>query len=163
MGMTMAQKILAHHALGQVADPELGTIIRAQPDGILLNDVSGPLAFTQFRAMGGIEVANPEAVVLVSDHFAPAPTLAAAQGLSELRRFAEEQHISRFFEVGQGGIEHTLLPERGFVAPAQLINHWRKFAHVHLWRVRCVWYRTGIHRHRGCAGARGTLVYQSAP
>ncbi|MDI3299358.1 MAG: 3-isopropylmalate dehydratase large subunit [Bacillota bacterium] len=121
MGMTMAQKILAAHAVEGAERAEPGAILRARPDVVLLNDVSGPLAFRQFREMGAQRVADPEAVAIVCDHFAPAPTLAAAQSLGELRRFAREQGIPHFFEVGQGGIEHSLLPERGLVAPGRLV------------------------------------------
>lgn len=119
MGQTMAEKILAQHAIS--GDVEPGRIIRARVDTVLINDVSGPLSFNQFREMGAARVANPEQIVLVCDHFAPAPSLAAAHGLRAMRQFAEEQQIPHYFEVGQGGIEHTLLPERGLIAPGDLI------------------------------------------
>lgn len=119
MGQTMAEKILARHAVsGEVAP---GRIIRARVDLALLNDVTGPLCFQQFREMGATRVADPERVALVCDHFAPAPSIAAAHGLKVMRQFAEEQQIPHFFDVGQGGIEHTLLPERGLIAPGDLI------------------------------------------
>lgn len=119
MGQTMAEKILARHAIS--GDVEPGRIIRARVDCVLLNDVSGPLSFQQFREMGATRVAEPEHVVLVCDHFAPAPSIAAAHGLKAMRQFAAEQGIPHFFDVGQGGIEHTLLPERGLIAPGDLI------------------------------------------
>lgn len=119
MGQTMAEKILAQHAIS--GDVEPGRIIRARVDTVLLNDVSGPLSFNQFHEMGAARVANPEQIALVCDHFAPAPSLAAAHGLRAMRQFAAEQEIPHFFEVGQGGIEHTLLPERGLIAPGDLI------------------------------------------
>lgn len=119
MPQTLAEKILAAHAVEGEVVP--GQIVRARLDGILLNDVSGPLSFQQFAQMGATRVANPDAVALVCDHFAPAPSLAAAHALKEMRRFAAEQSIAHFFEVGQGGIEHTLLPECGLIAPGDLI------------------------------------------
>jgi 3-isopropylmalate/(R)-2-methylmalate dehydratase large subunit len=119
MGQTMAEKILARHVIS--GDVEPGRIIRARVDLALLNDVTGPLSFQQFHAMGATHVADPERVVLVCDHFAPAPSLAAAHGLKRMRQFADEQHIPHFFDVGQGGIEHTLLPERRLIAPGDLI------------------------------------------
>jgi len=119
MGQTMAEKILAQHAIS--GDVEPGRIIRARVDTVLLNDVSGPLSFQQFHEMGAAHVADPERIALVCDHFAPAPSLAAAHGLRAMRQFAAEQAIPHFFEVGQGGIEHTLLPERGLIAPGDLI------------------------------------------
>jgi 3-isopropylmalate/(R)-2-methylmalate dehydratase large subunit len=119
MGQTMAEKILARHAIsGEIAP---GRIVRARVDCVLLNDVSGPLSFKQFREMGATRVADPEGVVLVCDHFAPAPSLAAAHGLRAMRLFAQEQQIPHFYDVGQGGIEHTLLPERRLIAPGDLI------------------------------------------
>jgi 3-isopropylmalate/(R)-2-methylmalate dehydratase large subunit len=119
MGQTMAEKILERHAISGQIEP--GRIIRARVDCVLLNDVSGPLSFKQFYEMGATRVAEPERVVLVCDHFAPAPNLAAAHGLKAMRQFAEEQGIPHFYDVGQGGIEHTLLPERGLIAPGDLI------------------------------------------
>lgn len=119
MGQTMAEKILAQHAISGEVEP--GRIIRARIDTVLLNDVSGPLSFKQFYEMGATRVAAPEGVVLVCDHFAPAPSISAAHGLKAMRQFAEEQRIPHFFDVGQGGIEHTLLPERHLIAPGDLI------------------------------------------
>lgn len=119
MGQTMAEKILARHAISGQIEP--GAIIRARVDRVLINDVTGPLSFKQFTAMGATRVADAEQVVVVCDHFAPAPSLAAAHGLKAMRQFASEQHIPHFFDVGQGGIEHTLLPERGLIAPGDLI------------------------------------------
>jgi len=120
MGKTIAEKILEAHAVdgGPVAP---GAVIQGCLDRILLNDISGPMAFAQFAQMGGRRVAEPEKVVLVCDHFVPPSTLAAARALSEMRAFARAQGIERFYDVGQGGIEHTLLPERGLVSPGALI------------------------------------------
>ncbi len=120
MGKTIAEKILEAHALdGGPVQP--GAIVQARVDRILLNDISGPMAFAQFRRMGGQRVAGSEKVALVCDHFVPPPTLAAAHALSEMRAFARTQEIEHFYDVGQGGIEHTLLPERGLVSPGALI------------------------------------------
>jgi len=119
MGRTIAEKILEAHAVdgGPV---QLGAVVQARVDRILLNDISGPMAFAQFQRMGGRRVPAPEKVVLVCDHFVPAPTLAAAHALKEMRTFARAQGIQHFYDVGQG-IEHTLLPERGLVSPGALI------------------------------------------
>jgi 3-isopropylmalate/(R)-2-methylmalate dehydratase large subunit len=120
MGRTIAQKILEAHAVeGGPVEP--GAIVQARLDRVLLNDISGPMAFAQFERMGGRRVADPEKVVLVCDHFVPPSTLAAARALREMRAFARSQGISAFYDVGQGGIEHTLLPERGLVSPGALI------------------------------------------
>ncbi len=119
MGRTIAEKILEQHLVSGEVTPK--TIVRARVDRVLINDVSGPLAFQQMSAMGAEHVAVPDAVVLVCDHFAPAPHLAAARALQTMRAFAREQGIAHFYDVGQGGIEHTLLPEEGLVAPGNLI------------------------------------------
>jgi 3-isopropylmalate/(R)-2-methylmalate dehydratase large subunit len=120
MGKTIAEKIIEAHAVGG-GSVEPGAIVQARPDRILLNDVSGPMAFAQFERMGGRRVAEPQKVVLVCDHFVPPSTLAAAHALQEMRAFARSQGIAHFYDVGRGGIEHTLLPERGLVSPGALI------------------------------------------
>lgn len=122
MGSTMAQKILANHLVPERSAPvKAGEIVRAKIDLVLLNDVSGPLALKQLGAMGARRVSMPDKVVVVCDHFSPPPDLSSAHGLKALREFAREQGISHFFDVGKGGIEHTLLPERGLIAPGMLV------------------------------------------
>ena len=119
MGQTIAEKIIERHAAAGRISP--GQIVEARPDRILLNDVSGPLAFQEFERMGATRVSDPEQVVLVQDHFAPAPSLGGATALQAVRRFRDSQGIEHFFDVGQGGIEHTLLPQQGLVRPGDLI------------------------------------------
>lgn len=116
---TLAEKILAHHAVAGEVRP--GAIIRARVDRVLLNDVSGPIAFRQFEAMGADTVFDAGRIVLVCDHFAPAPTLQAAATHRVMRDFAARHGLPHFFDAGQGGIEHTLLPEQGLVGPGELI------------------------------------------
>lgn len=120
-GWTMAEKILMDHLVDGPAAVRPGQIVRARVDRILLNDVSGPLAFRQFEAVGATKLSNPDQVVLVADHFAPPPTIAAAHGIRQMRVFAERYGVTHYYEVGQGGIEHALLPEQGLVAPGELI------------------------------------------
>lgn len=119
MGMTLAEKIFAAHA-GQ-REVSAGDLVFARVDRALLNDITGPLAFTQLQAMGVESVRDKERVVLVGDHFAPPKDIAAAEGLRSLKVFAEHQRIGHHYGVGDGGIEHTLLPERGLVRPGDLI------------------------------------------
>jgi 3-isopropylmalate/(R)-2-methylmalate dehydratase large subunit len=121
MGKTIAEKILASHALEAREAIEPGTIVRAWVDLILLNDVNGPIAFRHFENMGGGPVAAPDKVALVCDHFAPAPNAPAARLIGDMRRFAEAKGIRNFFDVGKGGIEHTLAPEQGLIGPGHLI------------------------------------------
>lgn len=120
MGQTIAEKILEAHLVdGGPVEP--GAVVQARLDRILLNDISGPMAFAQLERMGARRLAEPEKVVLVCDHFVPPSTLEAARALQEMRAFARAQGIVHFYDVGQGGIEHTLLPEQGLVRPGDLI------------------------------------------
>jgi len=119
MGRTMAEKMFATHCLE--GNPVPGEIVKAQPDVVLLNDVSGPIAFQQFEKMGAQRVARPDRVLLVNDHFAPAKDIASARGLRAMREFAHQHRLPHFFDVGDGGIEHTLIAQKGFVKPGELI------------------------------------------
>lgn len=118
-GRTITERILAAHAQDGAA--QAGSIVTVVPDVVLLNDVSGPLAFESFAAMGARQVFDRGRVVLVADHFAPASTVAAAEAIGFTRRFAQEQGISHFYEPGRGGIEHTLLAELGLVGHGSLV------------------------------------------
>jgi 3-isopropylmalate/(R)-2-methylmalate dehydratase large subunit len=121
MGKTIAEKVLESHALEARGSIAPGAIVRAWVDLILLNDVNGPIAFRHFENMGGGPVAAPDKVALVCDHFAPAPNAPAARLIGDMRRFAEAKGIKNFFDVGKGGIEHTLAPEQGLIGPGHLI------------------------------------------
>jgi 3-isopropylmalate/(R)-2-methylmalate dehydratase large subunit len=116
---TIAERIIADHA--QEGAVEAGGIATVTPDVLLLNDVSGPLAFDQFAAMGASSPADPERVVLVADHFAPASDINSATAIQSLRAFARAHGISRFYEPGRGGIEHTLLDELGLVGHGSIV------------------------------------------
>lgn len=119
MPETLVEKIAGAHAVGGTAPA--GATIQVDVDVVVINDGCGPLAFEQFRRMGVNEVADRNRVVLVNDHFAPAPTLAAARLLNAMRQFADEQRIPHFYDLGSGGIEHALLPEKGLVRPGDLV------------------------------------------
>ena len=121
MAQTMAEKILAAHRFDEREPVEPGRVIRARVDVVLLNDANGPVAFRHFANMGGGKVVNPEKVVLVNDHFAPAPSAAGARMLLDMRRFARDKGIEHFYDVGKGGIEHSLLPELGLTGPGHLV------------------------------------------
>ncbi len=118
-GRAITQKILAAHAVEGEAVP--GAILTVRPDVVLLNDVSGPLSFEQFAAMGAARVFDPERVVLVADHFAPAPDVTAAGAIAMTRDFARAQGIAHFYEPGRGGIEHTLLAELGMIGHGGIV------------------------------------------
>jgi 3-isopropylmalate/(R)-2-methylmalate dehydratase large subunit len=121
MGLTIAQKILQNHLLEEPSSLDPGNIVRAWVDLVLLNDVNGPIAFKHFENMGGGPVLSPDKVALVCDHFAPAPNAPAARLIGDMRRFAEAKGIKHFYDVGKGGIEHTLAPQQGLVGPGHLI------------------------------------------
>jgi 3-isopropylmalate/(R)-2-methylmalate dehydratase large subunit len=115
---TITERIIADHAEeGAVA---AGGIATVRPDVLLLNDVSAPLAFDQFAAMGASSPANPERVVLVADHFAPASDINSATAMQSLRGFARA-HGVKLYEPGRGGIEHTLLDELGLLGHGTIV------------------------------------------
>ncbi|MGE5263833.1 MAG: aconitase family protein, partial [Acidobacteriota bacterium] len=117
--MTMVQKLLAAHAgLDRVTT---GQIITAKVDLVMANELSASLAIKEFRKIKGAErVFDKHKVVIVQDHFVPNKDIASAQVSRDVRKFAEEQGCL-YYEVGQGGIEHILLPERGLVGPGDLV------------------------------------------
>lgn len=119
MGMTISEKILAAHAGLDKVVP--GEIINAKLDIVLANDVTGPVAIQEFGKLGIENVYDKEKVVLVPDHFTPNKDIASAEQCKILRVFAKEQQLTHYWEVGQVGIEHCLLPEQGVVLPGDLI------------------------------------------
>jgi len=119
MKQTIAEKILSKKNI-EGKEVKAGDIILGKPDVILINDASAPLAFIQFKNIGAKKVADPQSVVVVLDHFSPPPSLSAAEDFKEIRIFVQEHGVPNFFEMGSG-IEHTLLPERGFIKPGSLI------------------------------------------
>jgi len=119
MGMTIAEKILAAHAGLKTVSP--GDLIDVNVDLVLANDITAPIAIHEFKRAGLSEVFDPERVVLVPDHFAPNTNIKAAEQCKILRDFARSQELKNYFEVGKGGIEHVILPEKGLVAPGDLV------------------------------------------
>ncbi|MGA3397858.1 MAG: aconitase/3-isopropylmalate dehydratase large subunit family protein [Acetobacteraceae bacterium] len=117
--LTITEKIIASHAAEGSA--RAGQIVTVAPDVLMLNDVSGPLAFAQFTAMGAVTPAAPGRVVLVADHFAPAKDIDSAQAIGSLRSFARTHGIGHFYEPGRGGIEHSLLDELGLVGHGSIV------------------------------------------
>jgi len=120
MGNTIAEKILmAHIAAKGPVKP--GEFIEAKVDVALANDITAPLAISEFNKSGFTKVFNKNRVVLVPDHFAPAKDLKSANQCKILANFAKEQGIKNYFEIGLMGIEHALLPEQGIVLPGDLV------------------------------------------
>lgn len=119
MAMTATQKILAAHSgLSSVIQ---GQLIEARLDLVMANDITAPVAIKAFEAAGFKKVFDPSRVVLVLDHFTPCKDIKAARQCSDARRFAGEQGINNFFDVGDMGIEHCLLPEKGLVGPGDCV------------------------------------------
>ena len=117
--MTISEKILAEHAGLREVEP--GQLITARLDLVLGNDITAPLGIEEFRRSGATKVFDPAKVVLVPDHFVPNKDIKSAQQCQILREFAREQSLVHYFEVGEMGIEHALLPEQGLVLPGDLV------------------------------------------
>lgn len=119
MGMTMTQKILAAHAgLPQV---EAGQLIRANLDMVLANDITGPVAINEFEKAEFSQVFDKSKVSLVMDHFTPNKDIKSAEQCKQCRTFAKRFDLDNFYDVGNMGIEHALLPEKGLVAAGDAI------------------------------------------
>ncbi len=119
MPMTITEKILAKHAgLDEVVP---GQLITAKLDLALGNDVTSPVAIREFAKFEVDEVFDKEKIALVPDHFTPNKDIASAEQCKVMRDFARSKQIKNFFEVGQMGIEHCLLPEQGLSLPGDLI------------------------------------------
>ena len=119
MGMTMTQKILAAHAgLEKVT---AGQLIKAKLDMVLGNDITSPVAIKEFRKAGFDQVFDRNKISLVMDHFTPNKDIKAAEQCKMCRDFAANMGVVNYFDVGDMGIEHALLPEKGLVCAGQLI------------------------------------------
>ncbi len=119
MGHTITEKILmAHTRLAEIAP---GQLINAKVDIALGNDITAPIAIREFRAAGGKKVFDKDKVALVLDHFTPNKDISSAQQCKMVREFAVEHGVTHFYEGGQVGVEHALLPEKGIVLPGDLV------------------------------------------
>lgn len=119
IGMTMTQKILAHHA--GILQVQAGELIETSVSLTLANDITGPLAINEMHKAGFTKVFDKEKICLVMDHFVPNKDIKSAEQCKQCRDFSKLHQITNFFDVGEMGIEHALLPEKGLVAPGELI------------------------------------------
>ena len=119
MGMTMTQKILAAHA--GLDSVKAGQLIRANLDMVLGNDITSPVAINEFEKAGFSQVFDKSRISMVMDHFVPNKDIKAAQQCKQCRSFARRFDIDNYYDVGQMGIEHALLPEKGLVAAGECI------------------------------------------
>ena len=119
MGMTMTQKILAAHA--GLESVVAGQLIEANLDLVLGNDITSPVAIREFNKIGCDCVFNKNKIALVPDHFTPNKDIKAAEQCKVVREFAKGKEIENYFEVGQMGIEHALIPEKGLAVAGDVI------------------------------------------
>jgi len=119
MGMTMSQKILAAHA--GLESVRAGQLVMADLDMVLGNDITAPVAINEFAKFGKETVFDRDKVALVPDHFTPNKDIKAAEQAKAMRTFARDHEITNYFEVGEMGIEHALLPEKGLVGAGDLV------------------------------------------
>ncbi|MBQ8590169.1 MAG: 3-isopropylmalate dehydratase large subunit [Firmicutes bacterium] len=119
MGMTMTQKILAAHA--GLESVKAGQLIMANLDLVLGNDITTPVAVNEMEKAGFDGVFDKSKIALVMDHFVPNKDLKAAQNCKQCRTFARKFDIDHYYDVGDMGIEHALLPEKGLVAAGECI------------------------------------------
>ena len=119
MAMTMTQKILAAHA--GLEEVKAGQLIMADLDLVLGNDITSPVALNEFNKNGFEGVFDKNKIALVMDHFVPNKDIKAAQQCKQCRMFAKSFNIKNYFDVGEMGIEHALLPEKGLVAPGDCV------------------------------------------
>ena len=119
MAMTMTQKILAAHA--GLPEVRAGQLIRARLDLVLGNDITSPVAIREFDKEGFPGVFDRSKIAMVMDHFTPNKDIKAAEQCKQCRTFARRFDIEHYYDVGQMGVEHALLPERGLVAAGECI------------------------------------------
>ena len=121
MGMTMTQKILAAHA--GLEKVEAGQLIEADLDLVLGNDITSPVAIKEMEKMKVDGVFHKDKIALVPDHFVPNKDIKSAEHCKCVREFAYKNNITNYFEVGQMGIEHALLPEKGLTVAGDVSLH----------------------------------------
>jgi len=116
MGKTIAEKIMSSKS---GTDAYAGMIVEANVDYVMVNDVTGPIAFREFESLN--MEAKREKIVLIPDHYVPNKDVASAEQAKEMREFAKRHNITNYYEVGKSGVCHQLMVEEGFAAPGRLI------------------------------------------
>ncbi|MCQ1529899.1 3-isopropylmalate dehydratase large subunit [Lutispora saccharofermentans] len=119
MGMTMTQKILADHA--GLESVKAGDLIKVKLDLVLGNDITAPVAIKEFKNIGVSKVFDKKKIAIVPDHFTPNKDIKSAEQVKFIREFSREMGIENFFEIGQMGIEHALIPEKGLVVAGDVV------------------------------------------
>lgn len=119
MGMTLTEKILAYKA--GVANITANQFIEIEPDLVVANDITAPIAIQEFVKAKGQKVYYPERLYLIPDHFTPNKDILSAAQVKILREFARQQPGVHFYEQGEVGVEHALLPELGLILPGMVV------------------------------------------
>lgn len=119
MAMTMTQKILAKHA--GLSEVHAGQLVQAKLDLVLANDITAPVSINEFEAAGFDKVFDKSRIVFIMDHFTPNKDIKSATQCKQCRVFARKFELEKFYDVGEMGIEHAFLPEKGFVAPGEAV------------------------------------------
>lgn len=119
MPQTLAHKLLQRHTDDEIKMD--GQIVQCRLSLVLANDITGPLAIKSFHGMGASKVFDKDKIALVMDHFTPQKDIDSANQVCISRQFAQEQQITHYYEGGDCGVEHTLLPEQGLVSPGDLV------------------------------------------
>jgi 3-isopropylmalate/(R)-2-methylmalate dehydratase large subunit len=117
--MTITEKMFAAHSDNKRVSP--GDLLNARVDLVLANDITAPIAISEFKKIGAKDVFDKNRIALIPDHFAPQKDIKAAEQCRLLRNFSAEYHLGLYFEVGRMGIEHALLPEEGLVVSGDLV------------------------------------------
>jgi 3-isopropylmalate/(R)-2-methylmalate dehydratase large subunit len=117
--MNIVEMILARASGRGEVSP--GEIVEASVDVAMIHDLTGPLTIESFRKIGAKKVWNSQRIVIILDHIVPASSVKSAKLHKVLRKFAKEQKIGNFYDVGQGGVCHQVMPEKGHVRPGELI------------------------------------------
>ncbi len=118
MGMTITEKILAAHCGKDRVEP--GEYVMARVDICMGNDITAPLAIQELEKRG-LEVWDRERIALIPSHYTPAKDLKSAQMMAVMRGFARRNKIKHYFEVGEAGVDHTLMPQKGLTVPGELV------------------------------------------
>ncbi|MGL4740913.1 MAG: 3-isopropylmalate dehydratase large subunit [Sarcina sp.] len=119
MGMTMTQKILAKHA--GLESVKAGQLIEANLDLVLGNDITTPVAVKEFEKLGLTKVFHSDKVAIVPDHFTPNKDIKSAEQCKCIREFSRDRKVNNFFDIGEMGVEHCLLPEKGLVVAGDIV------------------------------------------
>lgn len=119
MQHTLAQKILQRHTDQEIT--EAGQIAQCKVSAVLANDITAPLAIKSFKGMGATQVFDRDKVLLVCDHFTPNKDIDSAEQVKVVRDFARAMGVTHYYEGGDSGVEHALLPELGLVGPWDLV------------------------------------------